>query len=129
MTRQDAEGLVSRHRHGRTEVLTVHPAELYQAQTIEALARDLRRAVEAAGASQFVLDLSAVRFMTSAAVGLLINMRAHLADRGYVFALAGATGEVAHVLECTRLASVMPVYPTLDAALEAMNVQRPADGT
>jgi anti-anti-sigma factor len=90
---------------------------MVKADVIEALGRELRRAIDGSHAQHFVLDLAVVRYMTSAALGMIINLRAHLADRGYTLALAGATGEVAHIFECTRLADVLPVFPSADAAV------------
>jgi len=100
--------LVERHRLGRVEVLTVRAAEVVDAEAIQRLGREVRQA--------FVLDLSEVRFLTSAALGLIIHLRAQLMEQGRRFALAGADGEVARVLACTRLPEIVPVYPSVEAA-------------
>lgn len=114
--------LVERRPRGGADVLVVGVAEIYEADVTERLGRHVRRAIEASEAGAFVLDLSAVRFLTSGALGLLINLRAQLAERGYAFALAGAAGEVAYILDCTRLGEVMPVYPTVEQALRGLGV-------
>ncbi|MBE3069232.1 MAG: STAS domain-containing protein [Planctomycetes bacterium] len=114
--------LIERRPRGGADVLVVGVAEIYEADITERLGRHVRRAIEASDAGAFVLDLSAVRFLTSGALGLLINLRAQLAERGYAFALAGATGEVAYILDCTRLAEVMPVYATVEQALRGLGV-------
>jgi anti-anti-sigma factor len=114
-------GTVERIERGRIDVLHVRVAEAWQADVVEQLGRDLRRAVDASANAAFIMDLSAVRFMTSAVLSLLINVREHLAARGCAFAVAGATGDVAAMVEHTRLADVMPVYPTVGDALAALD--------
>jgi len=113
--------LVSARRpHEGVAVLAVHATEISSAETIERLGRELRHALEAADVSAFVLDLSDVRFLTSAALGMILNIRAHLADRDCRLALAAASGEVARVLACARLAEVMPVCQTVPEAVAAV---------
>jgi len=112
----------SRRERGAVEVLTVHADDVTEADLIGHLGADLRCAIDAGGADAFVLDLSGVRFLTSAALGMLINIHAHLADRGCRVALAGAAGNVARVLKHARLEELLPVCPTVG---EAINILRP----
>ncbi|MGB2755577.1 MAG: STAS domain-containing protein [Phycisphaerae bacterium] len=114
----------SRRERGAVEVLTVHADDVSEADLIGHLGVDLRRAIDAGGADAdaFVLDLSDVRFLTSAALGMLINIHAHLADRGCRLALAGATGNVARVFKQARLEELLPVCPTVG---EAIDILRP----
>jgi len=118
----DASGktMVERRPHGHVEVLSVRAAELYRADAIEQLGRELRRLIDETSPAAFVLDLGAVGFLSSAALGLLLNLRAHLEERTYPFALAAASGEVAEVLRRARLDEVMPVYPTVEEALRRL---------
>jgi anti-anti-sigma factor len=113
--------LVDARMHDQTLVLSVRAAEVYQAEMIEQLGHDLRRAIEDAhDASRFVLDLSGVQFLTSGALGLVINLHSHLKGRGYPFAVAGATGEVAGVFERSHLATIMPLAATVADALKEL---------
>jgi anti-anti-sigma factor len=115
------KSLISTRRpHEGVAVLAVHVPEISQAEMIERLGRDLRLALDAAEASAFVLDLSEVRFLTSAALGMILNLRAHLAERDLRLALAAATGEVARTLACARLAEIMPVCATVQEAAAAL---------
>lgn len=121
---EGAAGLVDVERRGRTAVVAVRVAEAYSADVLERLSRDIHRAIEtagAAGADAYVLDLSAVRFLTSAALGMIINLRAHLAGRGHAFVLAGATGNVAKVLAHAHLADILPIFPTAEEAVRRLN--------
>lgn len=113
--------LLDHHLHGHTDVLKVCVPEVFNADIVQGLSHAIRGEINASGAASFVLDLSAVQYMTSVAVGMLINLRAHLSDRGYAFALAGAGGDVAHMISCTRLGDIMPVFPTVDGALAELN--------
>jgi anti-anti-sigma factor len=110
----------SRRERGAVEVLTIHADDVSEADLIGRLGVDLRRAIDVGGADAFVLDLSEVRFLTSAALGMLINIHAHLADRGCRLALAGAAGNVARVLKQARLEELMPVCPTVPDAVAAV---------
>ena len=112
--------LVDHRTDQGVEVLRVRAPELYRAEVLETLGRELRRAIETSRGTRFVLDLAQVKFLTSAAIGLLINVQAHLANLGYRFGVAGVSGEVASVFEYTRLRDVMPVYPTVADAVKAM---------
>jgi len=110
----------SRRERGAVEVLTVHADDVTEADLIGRLGVDLRRAIDAGAADTFVLDLSGVRFLTSAALGMLINVHAHLADRGCRLALAGAAGNVARVLKHVRLDELLPVCATVEEAVERL---------
>jgi len=120
--------LVEHHRLGTVEVLTVRAAEVVDAETIQRLGREVRQAFAEAEATAFVLDLSEVRFLTSGALGLIIHLRAQLMEQGRRFALAGADGEVARVLACTRLSEIVPVYPSAEVAAKDLRCP-PGGGT
>jgi len=115
-----AASLVELRSEDGIDVIAVRPKEVFRADVIEALGRQLRRAIEASRGTRFVLDLSAVEFLTSAALGLIINIQAHLTGLGHRFAVAGVSGEVAGVFEYTRLKDVMLVYATVEEAVKAM---------
>jgi len=115
------DALVDRTTHGTVEVLALRAAEVYRADTIAKLGHELRRLFDGVGAATvFVLDLSDVEFLSSAALGLIINVWSHLVGRGCRFALAGAKGEVAQVLACTRLSEIMTVFPTVEEAVKKL---------
>ena len=119
MAEDAAQKLLETRAHGRTQVLTIRDAEIYRAERLAQLGHEVRQAIEAAGAdASFVLDLSHVQVLTSAAVGLITNIHSHLKARNYPFALAGAQGEVSEVIQATRLGKVMPVFATVEEALD-----------
>jgi anti-anti-sigma factor len=120
MTMPDANGkpLLETRTEGPVAVLAVATDSIADADTMQRLGHDLRQAILSAGASAYVLDLSAVRFLTSGALGLIINIHAHLKAAGDAFALAGLTGEVADIITTMRLGEVIPIYPLVDGAVE-----------
>jgi anti-sigma B factor antagonist len=120
--------LVRRERRGVVDVLVVCAAEVVDAETVERVGRHLRQAIEGSDAVGFVIDLGQVRFLTSAALGFIIHLRAQLAERGRTLVLAGAAGDVAHVLECTRLAEVVRIYPSVEDGVRELGGQGPPGG-
>jgi len=117
--------VLERHRQGRVEVLAVRVAEVYEADAIHRIGHAVRQAFADAGVSAFVLDLSDVTFLTSGALGLIIHLHSQLLEQGRALAIAGAGGDVARVIACTRLAEVMPVYPTVEAAVRELGCPEP----
>jgi anti-anti-sigma factor len=112
------ESTVRSRLAGQLLVLAVLPAEVYQADTIESLGHDLRGAIEGAPkAAGCIIDLSGVTFLSSAALGLILNLNAQMGGRGLKFALAGAAGEVAEVFKRSRLEKAITLYATVAEAL------------
>ncbi|MCU0756717.1 MAG: STAS domain-containing protein [Xanthomonadales bacterium] len=82
--------------------------------------RPLRAALEQALRAHptLILDLSTVAFMDSAALGVLLHtLRLASANAGQL-ALANVTPPVRALLELVRATSVLPIYPSVESALE-----------
>lgn len=82
--------------------------------------------VKNCGCTRVLADFTQVEYLDSTGIGFLIGI--------YTSVVGGATGQfvlanlnrrVREVLELTRLANVMPIYPSEEAAFEAL---RPSDG-
>jgi anti-sigma B factor antagonist len=73
-----------------------------------------------AGVGKLVVDLSAVTFIDSTALGVLIGGLRRVHDAGGVMALVVATPAVQRVLTITGLDRVFDVRDTRDAALVAL---------
>ena len=93
----------------------VHPAEL------EMLGRELHEFLDTGQAGALVLDLSALEYLTSAALGALLNIHVHLKARGKGFAIVAASEMVVETLRHTRLQEVLPVLPDVDSAVDAVS--------
>jgi anti-sigma B factor antagonist len=77
--------------------------------------------IDAAGvSSKVVVDLSAVTFLDSTGLSVLMDGFKKLSARGSM-CLVGPTGMVAKVFRVTRLDEVIPIHPDVEAALSASN--------
>lgn len=67
-----------------------------------------------------VVDLSPSTFVDSSILGVILDARRRAVDSGVGFAVCQDDGAdaVARVLEITGLREELPVYPSLDAALD-----------
>jgi len=86
---------------------------------------EVKEALEAAGEGQaLIIDLSPATFVDSSILGAILDARrlAGEAGRGFAVASDGSSEPVRRVLEVTGLAEELPVYPTREAALEALAV-------
>jgi anti-anti-sigma factor len=72
-----------------------------------------------------VVDLSAATFVDSSILGALLEARRTALDagRGFAVACSGESEPVRRVLEVTGLADELPVHPTREAALTALDAQ------
>jgi anti-sigma B factor antagonist len=86
--------------------------------TSPALREALLAAAESSG--RVVVDLSAVTFLDSTGLGVLMRGFKNLPAGGSM-CLVGANGIVAKVLRQTRLEEVIPVHADLEAALSRPN--------
>lgn len=84
----------------------------------------VREALNAAAATEraVVIDLCATTFVDSSILGAILDARRAAIDhgRGFAVACAGETEPVRRVLEVTGLIDELPVHPTRDAALDAL---------
>ncbi len=74
------------------------------------------------GYVRILVDFAAVDYVDSTGIGFLIGIYTSVTKNSTgQFALANANRRVREVLELTRLAQVIHLYPTEAAALEALN--------
>lgn len=66
---------------------------------------------------RLIIDLSGLRFMDSAGVHVLVDVRAMLLDRGGELLLVAPQPVVARVMNLAGADRLIPVYADLDAAL------------
>lgn len=90
--------------------VVVSPSGQIDLATAPELASDLARA-GGEGVTEIVVDLSAVDFLDSAGVRVLVQAARNAADSGAKLYLQGATGWVARVLEITGVGGYLPPPP------------------
>jgi anti-sigma B factor antagonist len=90
---------------------------------------DLRNALAeavAAGNRAIVVDLSAVRFVDSTGLGVLVGAYTAMRNAGGRFAVVNDHSAVLKVLSITALHDVLGVQPTLAKAVAAVSQPQPA---
>lgn len=88
----------------------------------------LRSALEAVatkGVPLLIVDLSALEFMDSTGVQVLLDIRVMMNDRGGKLALAGPQNTVARVLNLVGADQLIPVYPSVEEAVGTPLTLRP----
>jgi anti-anti-sigma factor len=68
------------------------------------------------GAQRLIVDLSALTFMDSTGMQVLLSTRSVLAVRGGTLVLAAPQPVVARILELTGANKIIPVYDSLEDA-------------
>ena len=63
-----------------------------------------------------IFDLSGVPYMDSAGMGLIMNHYTHCQARGGKLVVAGANSRVLDLFEVTKVNTVLPLAPTVEAA-------------
>lgn len=84
----------------------------------------IRGEIEAAAAKtawKVVLDLSEVRMVASAGLGLFVTLNKTCKDKGGKFAICNLDETLAQVFEMTKLHRVMTIAPTTEAAVKAVS--------
>ena len=77
--------------------------------------------LKSSGSCKVLADFSQVDYIDSTGIGFLIAIYTSILrnPRGR-FVLANLNRRVREVLELTRLANVMPIYPSVESAFEAL---------
>lgn len=74
-------------------------------------------AVAAAHPRRVVIDATGLTFLASLTLGLLVRLSHAVRAHGGEVRFAGATADVRDMLGRTRLTTVFPLFPSVDAAL------------
>ena len=108
--------LTSAYLGGNVHVVTVE-GELDVA-TVPQLRTELIR-IDDEGAQDVIVDLLAVPFVDSVALGLLVEWSKRLQTRGGVFRIVCADRRIARIIEITGLQRILRRHATLREALES----------
>ena len=81
--------------------------------------RDILTSEVSRGAQRLIVDLSALTFMDSTGMQVLLSTRSVLAVRGGALVLVSPQPVVARILELTEADQVIPVYGSLEDAQTA----------
>lgn len=109
--------MLSFQTRGAALVARAELSELTHPEQVEEFSRTFHDTVATSAAEAVVLDLTGLEYLTSAALGMLLNFHAHIQRQGRRFAIAASSPQVCEVLGHTRLEHVFPVAADVDAAL------------
>jgi anti-anti-sigma factor len=90
------------------------------ADTLQNVEGELQQLVQS-GAQKVILDLSDLRSIDSAGIGMLMMISGLLADAGGQMRIAGAQGMVAQTFQVVHLERVVPMHADAEAAAEAFS--------
>ncbi|MBP2325771.1 anti-sigma B factor antagonist [Kibdelosporangium banguiense] len=81
-----------------------------------------QRAVEqqVAQRQRFVVDMDGVDFLSSAGLAVLVDVRQQMAEKDLKWAVVAARATVTRPLEITGLLTMLPIFDTVPAALDAV---------
>jgi anti-sigma B factor antagonist len=105
---------MTRRQHGELVVVTL--AGEVDVDNVSQVRKCLNEAVEAHG-PRLVVDLTALTFIDTTGLGVLVRQLATLRDRDGTMALVAPDGQVLRRLRRTNLAPLFPIYDTLSQAL------------
>jgi anti-anti-sigma factor len=111
--------LVEFEQHGDVCILRLHGR--FATGQDSAYLRSKTDELKNAGYGKVLADFSQVSYIDSTGIGFLIGIYTSiLKNASGQFVLANLNRRVRDVLELTRLANVIPIYPNEDTALEAL---------
>ncbi len=87
--------------------------------TAPSLRDDLRRLVEEEGALCVVVDLEAVTFLDSSALGALVGVFRRLRERDGQLRIVEPRAAASRIFELTGLDAVLDLYPDRESAISA----------
>lgn len=70
------------------------------------------------GHTRLIIDMSALNYVDSSGIGVLLYVYSSSQKRSYQVVFCGATGAVARVIELTKLRGFLPLEPNRKAAIE-----------
>jgi anti-sigma B factor antagonist len=78
------------------------------------------------GAQRLVIDLSQVGYIDSSGIGVIAYCFGKISHKGGHAVVAGAKGRVMDVFKITRLDGVIPCFPDVASACEALAAMAPS---
>jgi anti-anti-sigma factor len=103
-------------------VVNFQNISVVDSDNIEIMGRGLMDLVEKQDHRKIILDFSAVRFLSSQALGVLIQMKKSLDTVRGQMLLVGLKPDLAKVFKITNLHKVFKFFDALDKALAEFNV-------
>jgi len=106
-------------------VAEIHVASITTYKQIEPIKSGLYGAIDRGATRKIVVDFSAVEFLTTEAIGMLLKLKAKTESLGGRLALSGLRDHPREAFEFLHLHKAFEVYPTQAEALAALAAGRP----
>jgi len=106
-------------QNGSLVVVTIE-VKIFTSSLAAELIEMFRKRLKRQDGRDFALDMSAVEFIDSTCIGMLVGFLQDLVDVGGSVALAGCRANVAFIFEVTRLDMVFKMFDTIDEAKAAL---------
>ena len=103
-------------------VVTVNDTALLDAAGIHRLGQDLFELVDRKARRKIVLDFSSVKFLSSSALGILLDLRKKATAIKGVVILCGIRPELHKVFKITNLNKLFQFFDTEEAALNSFGI-------
>jgi anti-anti-sigma factor len=105
-------------------VVSFQNVSVLDSANIEALGRNLMDLVEKQDTRKLILEFSAVRFMSSQALGILLQLKKAMDPHGRII-IVGIRPELHKVFKITNLHKMFTFHDDLDKALQEFNIFMP----
>ena len=116
----DDESVLILETRGQVGIAQVSIPEILHPDELDRVSRQFRQYVSSTNFRGYILDLSGMSYLTSAAIGMLMNAHAHLAAEGRRFAMVARADLVIETLQHTHLEKVFPICASIQEALSAI---------
>ena len=97
--------------------------ESLDSEEFDRLNESMLSAVDGKSSGKWVLDLSAVDYMGSSVLGLMINVRQHIKTAGGKLALCGLSPRLTQIFHTCCLEKLFTIAKTRDEALRALGAR------
>ena len=116
-----AADLLQMNLQGAVQIIALTLPEVLDSAQFDELNDAAQQAVDAAGAQAWVLDLSATNYMGSAVLGLLVNIRQRVKQKGGRLVLCGLSTRLGNVFRACSLERLFVIAKTREEALRLAN--------
>lgn len=109
-------------------ILTVVPLgdfESFQWPEMEAASKAIFDSIRRDPDAKILVDMGRLRYCGSALLGIILRVWKSVSPRSGVLAFCHVNPEVAEILKQTRLDTLWTIYPTREAATEALKPRGP----
>ena len=102
-------------------IATLTDEQILDEGEVRALENSIMPLVEEAGAINLVIDFGNVKFLTSAALGLLIRVSKRIYESGGHLKLCGINPKILEIFKITRLDRIFDIYDDRPGAMQSFD--------